>query len=227
MRRTALLTTVVLLVSVVTAAAQEKKCKAMKEDGTVLAELAYESGKYGECLDKLKAEVAGKLCGPTDKKVKFQLQKDADTPRTSSADCSLAAAAAEKSAPSEPAEPAAEERQKDATEAPKPLTCEEQKTYLLDNAAHCGAADIYKKWSCDTPAEAKGIGKAYEKCAKKVEKHEGDPGEAACTEALEHLKAQECGAAKIMVAAAEKGKDCATVEGRRALVNSRNVCEKK
>lgn len=216
--------TIISFLSLVLAApafAQDKTCAAFSEDGkTKIAELKYESGKYGDCLEKLKAEVAKQLCKPGLKKVKFKLSKDGAPPRDSFAECAAGASEA-KEPPAAPPSEAPASTEKGA--APAATSCADQKAYIEAHADLCDQVGTSKKWSCDKPAEAKGLASLYEKCVERVEKRTGDPGEEACQKAYEYLKSKEatCVSARVILKAAT----CKDAEGRRKIVNTQGACK--
>lgn len=201
------------------------KCKGMKKDGSLIAEFEYETGKYSECSNKVKAAAAA-LCTPGQKKYEFQFQKDDEKARTSFADCSLAQAAP---AQEEPAKADAAPVEAPAAGGGAPAasaSCAEKQAWIVANSKWCDAPGIVKKQDCAQKNGALLVEKMFPKCISMMEKHEtGDPGEAKCNEAYAKLEKDACGAAKIMTA---KGNPCAKgAKERRSIVNSMNVCDKK
>ena len=224
---------VVIVVAVVIMAlpafAKDHKLKATKKDGTVITEVTYASGKYGEALDQVKAEAA-KNCSAGDKKYEFILQKDDEKARSSFAECGKAAAGGETKAEA----PKAEEKPAEpSTTAPAATSgptggapaaaasCADKQAFIVANSKWCDSTGLMKKQDCGNKNGALLIEKMFPKCTQQVEKHEGDPGEAACKSAKEAMEKKDCATGKIVL----KAHDCSKAEGRRAIVNTAPSCK--
>lgn len=74
------------------AAEAEKKCAALKEDGSLIAEATWQGAKSDSCRAQLKAEVA-KLCTADTRTIKYQLRlKEGSKPMPSIVVCPKAPA---------------------------------------------------------------------------------------------------------------------------------------
>ncbi|MBN1205422.1 MAG: hypothetical protein JXB05_10910 [Myxococcaceae bacterium] len=220
---------VAVVVMALPAFAKEHKLKATKKDGTVITEVTYATGKYGEALEQVKAEAA-KNCAPGDKRYEYILQKDDEKARSSFAACSKAAAGGETRAEAPKAEEQPVEPSQEAPAAASGATggapadsasCGDKQAFIVANAKWCDASGLMKKQDCGNKNGALMIEKMFPRCRQQVEKHEGDPGEAACKSAKEAMEKKDCATGTIVL----KANDCSTAKGRRAIVNTAPSCK--